>query len=264
VENSSDVVLFAMTNGVATIRFNRPAALNAIDQPLADRFLDLCIQIAARDDVRVIVMSGAGKGFMAGGDVAGMRAAMPDAERFITALLDALHPALALLATLDAPVLAAIHGPVAGAGVSIALAADLVLAADDTRINLAYTGIGATPDAASSWTLPRLVGLRRAMEIALLSDSYDAQQALEMGLVNRVVPSAALEAETAAMARRLACGPTAAYGRIRKLLRASFERTMQQQMDEERAAFCATTHTADFAEGIAAFAAKRRPDFTGH
>ena len=263
MQPDSERVLFDVTQGIARIRFNRPDALNAIDPPLADRFLAICRSLAARDDVRVVVLSGEGRGFMAGGDVAGMRAAMPRADAYIARLLDALHPALALLAALDAPVLASLHGPVAGAGASIAFAADLAIAADDVRINLAYAGIGATPDPASTWTLPRLVGLRRALEMAMLIGTCDAAEALRLGLVNRVVPRAALEDETAALARRLASGPTAAYGRIRKLMRDGFDRTMTAQMDAELAAFCASTHTADFAEGVAAFLEKRKPEFTG-
>jgi 2-(1,2-epoxy-1,2-dihydrophenyl)acetyl-CoA isomerase len=259
----ADRVLLDVSDGVARVRFNRPHALNAIDPPLADSFLEICRTLAARDDVRVVVLSGEGKGFMAGGDVAGMRAAMPRADAYIARLLDAVHPALALLAAMDAPVIASLHGPVAGAGASIAFAADLAIAADDVKISLAYTGIGATPDAASTWTLPRLIGLRRALEVAMLSGTCDAAEALRLGLVNRVVPRAALETETAALAQRLARGPTAAYGRIKRLMRDGFDRTMQAQMDAEREAFCETAHTADFAEGIAAFLDKRRPDFKG-
>ncbi len=263
MEPAADPVLLDVREGVARIRFNRPAALNAIDQALADRFLAACRAIAARDDVRVVVIGGEGRGFMAGGDVARMRESLPAADAFVASLLASIHPALALLAELDAPVVASLHGAVAGAGAGIALAADLALAADDTRINLAYTGIGGTPDAACTWNLPRLVGLRKAMEIALLSDTVDAPEALRLGLVNRVVPAAALEAETMALATRLARGPTGAYGRVKRLLRASFGRDMRQQMDAERDAFCAAARSVDFAEGINAFAARRKPAFVG-
>ena len=263
MQSRDDPVLLSVQDGVAQVRFNRPAALNAIDQPLADRFLQVCERLSARDDVRVVVVSGEGKGFMAGGDVAGMRASMPHADEFIAGLLASINPALLLLAAMPAPVLASLHGAVAGAGVSIALGADLAIAADDTRFNLAYAGIGATPDAGSTWVLPRLVGLRRALEIALLSDPIDATTALRIGLVNRVVPRAELERETQALAERLAAGPTAAYGRIKNLMRASYDQTLRQQMDAEVAAFRASTHTSDFAEGIAAFGDKRRPRFVG-
>lgn len=256
-------VLFDVADGVARIRFNRPSALNAIDEALARALLAACEDIARRDDIRVVVISGEGKGFMAGGDVARMVEAGPNVGTFVDALLDALEPTLRLLAGISAPVLASVHGAVAGAGVSLMLAADFAIAADDARFNLAYSAIGATPDASSTWTLPRAVGLRRALEIALLSDTYSAADALAFGLVNKVVPRAELAAATDTLARRLACGPTLAYGRIKKLLRGSLGHTIEQQLKLERAAFHESTLTADFKEGTAAFASKRKPDFTG-
>ena len=263
MESSDDPVLFDVADGVATIRFNRPGALNALDEALAAGFLQACRQAADRGDVRAVVIGGEGRGFMAGGDVARMVQALPRADTVIDALLDCLEPALVILSEMTAPVIASVHGAVAGAGASLMLAADLAIAADDTRINLAYSAIGATPDAASTWTLPRLVGLRRSMEIALLSEPIGADDALALGLVNRVVPRSALAAETDRLTRRLASGPTLAYGRIKRLLRGSFDRTMQQQMACERTAFRESTATADFAEGTRAFIEKRRPRFTG-
>lgn len=263
MESQTDLVLFDVAEGVARIRFNRPDALNAINEGLASAFLAACEQVAKRDDVRVVVLSGEGRGFMAGGDVARMVQAMPRADTVIDALLDCIDPALVLLTNLAAPVVASVHGAVAGAGVGILLAADLAIAADDTKINLAYTAIGATPDATSTWTLPRVVGLRRALEIALLSDSVAASDALAFGLVNRVVPRAELVAATDALVRRLAAGPTLAYGRVKKLLRGSFDRTMEEQMAMERIAFKEMTCTADFKEGTLAFLGKRRAKFTG-
>ena len=260
---SNKLVLFDVADGVARIRFNRPDALNAIDEALAVGFLRACRQAGDRGDVRAVVISGEGKGFMAGGDVARMVQAMPRADTVVDALLDCLDPALAILSEMAAPVIASVHGAVAGAGASLMLAADLAIAADDTRINLAYSAIGATPDAASTWTLPRLVGLRRSMEIALLSEPIGAADALALGLVNRVVPRAALAAETEQLARRVASGPTLAYGRIKRLLRGSFDCTMKEQMARERTAFRESTATADFAEGTHAFLEKRRPRFTG-
>ena len=256
-------VLFDVADGVARIRFNRPSALNAIDEALARAFLAACEDIARRDDIRVVVMSGEGKGFMAGGDVARMVEAVPNVGTFVDALLDALEPALLLLADIAAPVVASVHGAVAGAGVSLMLAADFAIAADDAKFNLAYSAIGATPDASGTWTLPRAVGLRRAMEIALLSDTYSAADALALGLVNKVVPRGELAAATDALVRRLASGPTLAYGRIKRLLRGSLGHTVEQQMNLERAAFHESTLTADFKEGTAAFVGKRKPNFTG-
>jgi 2-(1,2-epoxy-1,2-dihydrophenyl)acetyl-CoA isomerase len=258
-----DVVLLTVEDGIARIHLNRPDALNAIDEALARGFLSACEAVSRRSDVRVVVLSGAGRAFMAGGDVRRMKEAGGDATRLVDTLLGLINPALLLLANLPRPVLASVHGAVAGAGVGIALAADLAIAADDAQFNLAYARIGATPDVGTTWLLPRLIGLRRALEMALLCDTYDAAEALRLGLVNRVVPRAALEAETEALARRLASGATLAYGGAKRLLRAAFDATLPQQLDAERAAFIESTHTNDFVEGVSAFVEKRPPRFSG-
>ncbi len=254
---------FDIADGVARLRFNRPQVLNALDVPMADAFLDACRAIEADRSVRAVVLSGAGRAFMAGGDIASFHADLNDAPNAARRLIDPLHAGLAILASIDAPVLASVHGAVAGAGVSVALAADLAIAADDARFTLAYAKIGASCDGSASWSLPRIVGLRRAMQIALLADTFDAATALDWGIVNRVVPAAELTVATDALAQRLASGPTLAYGRIKRLLRTSFERDLVTQMAEEREAFAAGAGTRDFAEGVAAFVGKRPPRFEG-
>lgn len=245
---------------VATLRFNRPAALNAIDVPMAQAFLTAVRDIAADRSVRAVLLSGAGKGFMAGGDLAVMQA---DPVGGSAALIGPLHEALVVLASIDAPVVAQVHGVAAGAGLSLMLQADFVLAAEGTRFNLAYVNIGASCDVGASWALPRWVGLRRALEIALLGDMLDAAAAERMGLVNRVVPAADLEGEARALAQRLAGGPTVALGQLRRLLRGSFDRDLQAQLEAESAAFRTCAASDDFQIGVDAFFARRRPDFTG-
>ena len=245
---------------VAYLEFNRPEALNALDVPAAQAFQAAVVQVAADDSVRAVVIRGEGRAFGVGGDLAAMR---DDAPAVALQLIDALHDAVRRLATMDAPVIASLHGAVAGGSLSLALACDLALAAEGTRFNLAYAGVGASCDVSGSWNLPRLVGLRRAMEIALLSDTLDAAEALRIGLVNRVVPAADLVAATDALAQRLAAGPTLAYGRLKRLMRQSFDHDLPTQLDAEREAFGASTTTADFQEGLAAFLAKRPPVFRG-
>jgi 2-(1,2-epoxy-1,2-dihydrophenyl)acetyl-CoA isomerase len=245
---------------IARIVFDHPQALNAIDSAMAQAFLGACRQIAADPSVRVVVLSGEGRAFMAGGDIAQFRDtpdSIPDQ------LIGPMHEGLALLCKMNAPVIASLHGAVAGAGLSIALACDLSIAADSTKFNFAYTSLGTSCDCGASWSLPRLVGLKRALEIALLPGPIDAATALGMGLVNRVVPLAQLADATQELAARLVAGPTLAYGSLKRLLRDSHRSSLESQMDAERAAFAACSATADFRESVRAFLAKRAPLFQG-
>lgn len=245
---------------VATLRLNRPAALNAIDVPMARALLAAARELAADRSARAVVLCGAGKGFVAGGDLATLQA---DPVQGAADLIGPLHEALTLFAAMDAPLIAQVHGVAAGAGLSLMLQADFVLAAEGTRFNLAYINIGASCDVGASWSLPRLVGLRRALEIALLGDTLSASDAERLGLVNRVVPAAELEAQVKALAQRLANGPTRALGQMRRLLRTSFDRSLPQQLDAEAAAFGQCAQTADFRAGVEAFFAKQPAQFTG-
>lgn len=260
---SPSPILLDIADGVARIRFNRPKVLNALDEATILAFKAAVDEVTADLGVRVVVLSGEGRAFLAGGDVSRFHTAGPDAPKVVAAIIDPFHQAILALAGLAAPVIASVHGAVAGAGLSVALAADLAIAADDAVFTMAYTRIGTTPDGSGTFSLPRVVGLRKAMELALLSDTVDAAEALRLGLVNKVVPVAALAHETHLLARRLASGPTEAYGRIKHLLRASFRHTLSEQLHAEREAFIASAGTADFAEGVAAFVAKRPPEFEG-
>lgn len=251
---------------VSWIRLNRPAVLNALDEGMASAFRDACAAVnrrAERGEARVLVISGNGRGFMAGGDLARLSADPAAAPAVAGTLIDALHDGLRILDRIDIPVIAAVHGPVAGAGMSLACAADLCIAADSAVFTTAYARIGTTPDGSATHTLPRLVGLRKALELAMLSDSVGADEALRLGLVNRVVPEADLTRAAEALARRLAAGPTVAYAGIRHLMRQSFTTPLDRQLDAERAQFVAAAATEDFREGVAAFLAKRPPAFQG-
>jgi 2-(1,2-epoxy-1,2-dihydrophenyl)acetyl-CoA isomerase len=243
------------------LRFNRPAALNAIDVPMAQAFLAAAHELAADKSVRCVLLSGSGKGFMAGGDLSVLRA---DPLQGAADLIGPLHEALQVFAAMDAPLVAQVHGVAAGAGLSLMLQADFVLAGEGTRFNLAYVNIGTSCDVGASWALPRLVGLRRALEIAMLGDTLDAVDAERMGLVNRVVPPAELETAAMALAQRLAAGPTVALGRLRRLMRGSVERDLAAQLDAESAAFAECAVTDDFRAGIDAFFARKPAIFEGH
>lgn len=257
---STAPLLLESHGAIRHIRFNRPQALNAIDRSLASAFLDVCRQLADDPEVRVIVLSGNGRGFMAGGDIAQFRdepASVPET------LIEPMNQALQLLSRLDAPVLASLHGPVAGAGMSLALACDLAIAADSTRFNFAYLNLGASCDVGASWHLPRLVGLRKALEIALLSQPIGAEEALGLGLVNRVVPAEELESATLALAERLAAAPPKAQGLLKRLLRYSLQNSLETQLQAEKAAFGQCLTSEDFKEAVNAFLEKRPAQFTG-
>ena len=245
---------------IVTLRFHRPEALNAIDLPMAQALLAAVRDIAADPGVRCVVLCGAGKGFMAGGDLATLRA---NPEQGARDLLGPLNEALVLLAQINAPVIAKVHGVAAGAGLSLALQADFVIAAEGTRLNLAYINLGTSCDVGASWALPRLVGLRRALEISMLGETFTATDAERMGLINRVVPVAELDAAVQQFAQRLADGPTVAYGHMRRLMRGAFDRDLPAQLQAEADSFVACARTADLPAGIEAFFAKQPAAFTG-
>lgn len=260
LETAESRLLLARDGAVATLRFNRPSALNAVDVPMAHALLRAARHLASDSSVRAVVLCGAGKGFMAGGDLATLRASPRQAA---SELIGPLHEALTVLAAMDAPLIAQVHGVAAGAGLSLMLQADFVFAAEGTRFSLAYVNIGSSCDVGASWALPRLVGLRRALEIAMLGETLSSAQALQLGLVNRVVPATELEAEVAAFAQRLATGPTVALGRLRRLMRESFGRDLPAQLAAEATAFAQCAETEDFKTGIDAFFAKQPAQFMG-
>lgn len=258
--NAASSLIYRRDGYIARIHFNRPEALNAVDADMARAFKAACLAISKDAQVRVVVLSGEGRAFIAGGDIKVFQA---DAESVAQALIDPLHEGVLLLAALRAPVIASLHGAVAGAGFSLAMMCDLAIAADDTRFNLAYCNLATSSDLGASWTLPRVVGLRKAMEIALLSGTIDATEALRLGLVNRVVARQELQEQTEALALRLAGQAPIAMGKMKKLLRDSFDNDLATQLGAERQSFAECARTADFAEAVDAFLGKRAASYTG-
>jgi 2-(1,2-epoxy-1,2-dihydrophenyl)acetyl-CoA isomerase len=260
VSEAVSSLLVSRDGPIARLQFNRPAQMNALDRATAQAFAHACRELAADATVRVVIVAGTGRAFTAGGDVAELRA---DPTGAAIGLIGPMHEAIVLLAEMRAPVIASLNGAVAGAGLSLALACDFAIAAEGARFTLAYVNIGASCDFSGSWSLPRLVGLRKALEIALLGERFDAAEALRLGLVNRVVPEAELDAQVLALAQRLASLPAQSIAQMKRLMRISFEHDLRGQLDAERAAFlrCAATH--DFAEGLDAFIARRTPKFGG-
>jgi 2-(1,2-epoxy-1,2-dihydrophenyl)acetyl-CoA isomerase len=252
-----------VADGVATVSFNRPQVLNAMDADMMIQFRAAAELMQHDDTVRAVVLRGEGPAFIAGGDLAVFREHLAELPEIVVRWGRELHFAILALRRMAKPVLASVHGAAAGAGLSVLCATDLAVAAEGTRFTLAYANIGASPDGGSTHFLPRLVGYKKAMELTLLPDMFDAKEALRLGLVNWVVPDDELAAQTARIARRLAEGPTRAYGEAKRLMNQSFERGIEAQMEEELAAFARCARTADLAEGLAAFSEKRRPAFRG-
>lgn len=248
---------------IAEIQFNRPAVLNAIDLDTALTLNAVLKQIRSIPDVRTVVLKGSGRGFMAGGDLSYFERANRYAPTASRRLLEPMHEAIRNLADLPCPVIASVHGPVAGAGMSLAMIADLCVAAQSARFNLAYLGIGNSVDCGASWSLPRLVGLRKAMEIALLCETLTASDAQRTGIVNFVVSDDQLAAETESLARRIAALPPTAATSVKRQFNSSFQHSLKEQLDHELSAFVRNAKTADFMEGVRAFLQKRAPHFTG-
>ena len=260
----SETLSYVVADGVASIVLNRPQVMNALDAGMITRLRAVCEE--ARDDkaVRVIVLRGNGPAFLAGGDVALFHANLPKLPAMVERLAGELHHAIIALRDAAKPVIASVHGAVAGAGVSLLAAADLAIAAADTQFTLAYSKIATSPDGGSTYFLPRILGTRKALELMLLSDTFDADTALTLGLVNWVVPEAELAAATDKLVRRLVHGPTVAYGETKALVNRSFERSLAAQLDAEAQAFARCAGTRDLAEGVTAFVEKRKPEFKGH
>ena len=263
----TETVLLDVAEGIATITLNRPAALNAVNLEMMAAFVAAVARIEGDPAARCVVIRGAGDHFMAGGDVKqfhGLLSQTPEERSaHFRETIHGLHPAIVTLRRMPQPVIASLKGAAAGFGLSLALAADLAIAAEDAYFTLAYCRIGTSPDGGSTFHLPRIVGLRKAMEIALLGERFDAETARELGIVNWVVPTAALEEETAKLAGRLARGPSHALGETKRLLNASFDNRLEAQLAAEAEAFAGCAATADFADGVSAFVEKRAAKFQG-
>lgn len=256
-------VIYEVRGEVATLTLNRPEALNALNLAMIDDLAAATARAAFDPAVRVVVLRGAGEHFMAGGDLKWFREqlALPPQQRQprFESLIAAAHASILSLQGMNKPVLAAVHGAVAGFGLSLMMAADLVVAADNAYFTLAYSNIALSPDGGATWSLPRQVGLKQAMEIALLGDRFDAPRARELGLINRLVPLAELEAETQKLASRLAGGPAEALARTKALLNRSLDNTLESQLLAEQRSFAACGAHPDFNEGLAGFFEKRKP-----
>lgn len=248
---------------VCTITLNRPEQGNAINMALAGDLLAAAQDAAGDPDVRCVVLAAAGRMFCVGGDIGEFSAAGDEAGPFIRKLADTLHEAVLVLAGMNKPLVALIQGPAAGAGLSLAASADIVLASEAAHFTAAYTAIGLTPDGGMSWLLPRLVGMRLTQEMMLTNRRLSAADAAAAGLVTRVVAAEALAEEGLKLAAQLADGPTAAFGSVRRLLAQSQGAPLDLQLEREAASIAAAAAGPEGREGVAAFMARRKVDFRG-
>jgi 2-(1,2-epoxy-1,2-dihydrophenyl)acetyl-CoA isomerase len=258
-----ETIVFKKDNALARITLNRPEAANAMNLTMMQELADVSNRCEEDPDLRAVILTGAGRFFSAGGDLQSFAEDMDRLPQLLKELAMYLHTAVSRFARMKCPVIAALNGPCAGAGMSLACACDLVIAAESASFTMAYTAAGLSPDGSASWYLPRRIGELRARELMLTNRKLSAAEAVEWGLANRVVADNKLLDEVAGIANSLACGPTLSYGRVKSLLNDSFSHGLETQMEMEARGIVSSTRTKDAREGIDAFLAKRAPRFEG-
>lgn len=264
----NQTVLLDVTEGTATISLNRPAQLNALSVQMMEDLLAVLRALRMRDDFDVVLLTGVGEHFMAGGDLKDFARYFDQdtAARqlsFRTMIEQLINPIVDMLQGLQQPVVARVQGACAGFGLSLVLGSDLAVCADNARFTTAYSAIGLSADGGMSYFLPRIVGSRKALALLLLAERFDAAEALQLGIVNKVVPADALEHDTSALLERLRAGPRRAYGEIKRLVAEAHSTTLAAQLQSEADAFGRCGGSADFVEGVSAFLEKRKPMFRG-
>ena len=252
---------FTIEQHVAVIRLSRPSEGNAVTVEMANELLDAVTRCETEPSVRAVILTGAGKMFCAGGDLKEFSRQGENAGRYTKAVTHAFHAAISRMNWMDAPVVCAINGTAAGAGFSLALATDLAIAAESAHFTMAYTRAGLSPDGSSTFFLAQHIGMRRAKELALLNPILTARQALDIGLLNRVVPDAEVFETARAIAEQLAQGAKAAQGEAKRLILTGVHESLETQMEYETRAIARMADSADGREGIAAFTQKRAPNF---
>jgi 2-(1,2-epoxy-1,2-dihydrophenyl)acetyl-CoA isomerase len=259
-------VLVEQDGGLAVITLNRAKALNALDEALAEALLDAMVACDQDPEVRAVMLTGAGAAFCSGGDIRAMAAnldAPGGSGGFLKKLTVYFHGAIATMARMRKPVIAAVNGAAAGGGFSLALSCDLLVAAESATFTLAYTKIGVAPDGSSTFFLPRVVGSKRALDLIARNPVLSAAEAKDLGIVAEVFPDPDFAAQARAFAAGLGLEATRALGEAKQLLNMSPGTTLETQMEYERRAISACAGSADFREGIGAFLAKRKPHFKG-
>jgi 2-(1,2-epoxy-1,2-dihydrophenyl)acetyl-CoA isomerase len=251
-------------DAIAELRLTRPDTRNAIDPAMIAALEEAAAALERLEGVRAVLICAEGPTFTVGGDLGHFKANLDRLPEELDAMVGRLHVALATLGRLDVPIVAAAAGAIAGGGLGLLWCADVVLLADDAKLAAAFARIGLSGDGGSTWALPRLVGLRRAQEFLIGGRVLSADEAVEWGMATRVLPAAELQAAARSEARRLAAGPTVAFGHMRRLLRDSSLATWPEQLAAEREAMTASGASADAREGVTSFSERRDPVFDGH
>ncbi len=256
-------IVIEQKDSIATIKFNRPDSYNSLNFAMVEALAVATQQIRTDASIRCLVLCGVGKAFMSGGDIGYFNQQLEQEQTEILKLGGLVNQVILNLTEMNKPVIAAVHGSVAGIGVSLMLAADLVVANRETKFNLAYTQLGTSPDGGASYQLPRTVGIKKAMQLLLLSEQFDTEVALQLGLINWSVPTDEMQAKVTELAMQLSSGPTLAYGRVKRLVRESHSAEFSQHLNQEIHAFKSSMETADFKQGVKAFINKSKPEFKG-
>jgi 2-(1,2-epoxy-1,2-dihydrophenyl)acetyl-CoA isomerase len=254
---------YEVHDGVATITLAREKAANALNLPLCEELADAALAAQEDASVRAVVLAAQGRIFCAGGDLSAFADAADEAPKLLKTMTLHLHAAISRLARMDAPVIAAVNGTAAGAGMSLVCAADLAVAGESAKFTMAYTRAGLSPDGSATYFLPRLIGRRLTLELMLTNRLLSATEARDWGLLNQVVADDQVDATAAELASKLARGPTGAFGIVKQLVLASSDNSLETQMELEGTAIARSSATRDGREGIRAFLAKRAPEFVG-
>lgn len=256
-----DTILTSRTGGVLTLTLNRPAAFNSFTQPMAAAFQAGLDAAAADEEIRCVVITGAGKAFCAGQDLKEITA--DDAPAMKDVVHGTYNTTVRKMRAMPKPIVAAVNGVAAGAGANIALAADLCVAREDAKFIQAFSKIGLIPDSGGTWMLPRLIGLQRATALAFLGTPVSATEAQAMGMIHRAFAPDVFASEVEALAARLAAMPTRGLALTKAAFQAGLEQDWDTQLDTELKLQAEASRTGDYAEGVAAFLEKRAPNFQG-
>ncbi|WP_419811861.1 enoyl-CoA hydratase/isomerase family protein [Bacterioplanoides sp.] len=255
------LLTFSLDQGIARITLNRPKEGNTFNQALADELDDVVRECMMNSQARVVVLSGNGKLFSGGGDLAYMQANADHLDVAIKKLADRLHSAYSALSRMSVPVIVSVQGTAAGIGLSLALLGDLTIASDKAYFAAAYTGVGLNPDGGLTYFLPRAIGVKRAQEFILLNQTIKAEKALEWGMVNQVVAAEELDNTVDALAKKLSEGSQASFAAVKQLMSRSFDESLESQLHHEGMLLARNAMSENGKEGIQAFIDGRKPEF---